>query len=167
MDQGADVIQSAAGPTGSAAVLAFTRAGRWGFGVDQDEWVSTYGSGAEPSSRFLLGSAVKRVDVAVEAILLEVAADMFESGTRLFDAAINGVGVAPCHDSCEFYTEEVVEREADAVARLQDGVTSTGYTSLLRLLLFDSCVGVGVGAGVWLLTSDSYAYNNALDQHAT
>eukprot|EP00013_Stygamoeba_regulata_P024316 CAMPEP_0177664442 /NCGR_PEP_ID=MMETSP0447-20121125/20496_1 /TAXON_ID=0 /ORGANISM="Stygamoeba regulata, Strain BSH-02190019" /LENGTH=1047 /DNA_ID=CAMNT_0019170415 /DNA_START=50 /DNA_END=3193 /DNA_ORIENTATION=+ len=126
MALGADVIQSAAGPTGSAAVLTFTRAGLWGFGVDQDEWVSTYGSGSEASSRFLLGSAVKRVDVAVESILLEVAADAFLPGTRLFDAAINGIGVAPCHDSCEFYTEEVVTREADAFARLQDGVTATG-----------------------------------------
>ena len=65
MGEGADVVFGAGGQTGSGGVKAATEAGKWGIGVDQDEYFTTFNGGDAPGSQYLATSAIKRVDLSV------------------------------------------------------------------------------------------------------
>jgi len=96
--EGADVILGAGGATGSGAIRAAAAQGVYVIGVDQDEYLTTFGRGESPGAEFLLGSALKRVDQAVYLslqALVEGDAATFhgEGGVRLLDAASEGIGL--------------------------------------------------------------------------
>lgn len=95
--EGADVIFAAAGMSGSAAIRAAAREKAWVIGVDQDQWVTTFRSGAVPGAERLLTSAVKRVDQAVYAALVQAVQGRLRGGVFRFDLANDGVGLAPYH----------------------------------------------------------------------
>ena len=129
IDEGADVILGAGGTTGSGAILAAAAENVYVIGVDQDEYVTTFGKGESPGAEFLLTSALKRVDRGVYLSLQALAegdAVTFhdEDGARVLDAASDGIGLAPPHDAD--VPDEVLAQLDEIVAALQDGSLGTG-----------------------------------------
>jgi len=84
---GADIIYSAAGFTGSGAIEAAKEQDKWAIGVDMDQnWIA-------PNN--VLTSALKRVDNAMFDLSKEVYDGTFKpGGTRVYDLSNNGVGYA-------------------------------------------------------------------------
>ncbi|MDR2516448.1 MAG: BMP family ABC transporter substrate-binding protein, partial [Spirochaetaceae bacterium] len=84
---GADIIYSAAGGTGSGAIEAAREQGKWAIGVDMDQnWMA-------PEN--VLTSALKRVDVALFDVSSQFRAGNFQGGsTRVYNLQNGGVGYA-------------------------------------------------------------------------
>jgi basic membrane protein A len=84
--KGSDVVFQVAGGCGLGALDAANTAGVWGIGVDADQ--SYLGP-------YILASAVKRVDVAVDDTIKSVAQGTYAGGKdTIFDLKVNGVGIA-------------------------------------------------------------------------
>jgi basic membrane lipoprotein Med (substrate-binding protein (PBP1-ABC) superfamily) len=101
--EGASVLFGGGGPTGTGAILAGAQEGVYVIGVDKDEWVTSFGAGETPGSEFIISSALKRVDQGVRDMVAMLAEGDLSSfpggGIFLMDAAMNGVGLAPPHES--------------------------------------------------------------------
>ena len=95
--EGASVIFGAGGPTGTGGILAAAQQGIFVIGVDQDEYVTSFGGGETPGSEYIISSAIKRVDQGVYDMVAALAHDDMESfpggGIYLMDVALNGVGL--------------------------------------------------------------------------
>ena len=126
ISQGADVIFGAGGQTGSGAIQAAAQQGVWVIGVDQDEYNTTFQRGAAPGSDKLLTSAMKRVDNAWFQAIEDAQAGTFEGGTVAFDAAGQGVGLAPFHDTEDDIPADVKTKLNDILKGLADGSIKTG-----------------------------------------
>ncbi|HKP51698.1 MAG TPA: BMP family ABC transporter substrate-binding protein [Chloroflexia bacterium] len=126
--EGADVIFGAGGQTGSGAIQAAAQAGVWVIGVDQDEYVTTFQRGAAPGSDKILSSAGKRVDNAVFSAIKSAQDGSFAGGTQLYDAASQGVGLAPFHDADASIPAEVKTKLDETLKGLADGSIKTGVT---------------------------------------
>ncbi len=99
---GADVIFAAAGGTGNGAVLTATQSGVWAIGVDSDQWISLFDSGAVAGSDFLLSSAMKRLDEGAFQTISDLLNDAFTSGEVHMGLAERGVALAPYHETNPF-----------------------------------------------------------------
>ncbi len=129
INEGVDVILGAGGTTGSGAIRAAAAQGVYVIGVDQDEYLTTFGRGESPGAEFLISSALKRVDQAVylslQALVAGDAATFHgEGGVRLLDAASEGIGLAPVHDA--EVPDDVLQQVDGIFAALQDGSQGTG-----------------------------------------
>jgi basic membrane lipoprotein Med (substrate-binding protein (PBP1-ABC) superfamily) len=122
MALGADVIFGAAGPTGNGAILAAAQAGAWAVGVDDDQWLSLFGSGTVPGSDKLLTSAMKRVDNAVYLTIADEVNGGFTPGTGLYDLSVDGVGLAPYHETDPFIPQAVKDAVEAVRQGLRDGI---------------------------------------------
>ena len=122
--EGADVIFGAGGKTGSGGVAAATAQGVWGIGVDQDEYFSTFNSGAAPGAEYLASSAVKRVDYAVFAKILDAIKGEFAGGIFALTAENGGITYAPFHDAD--IPDDVAATLEETRQGLADGSISTG-----------------------------------------
>jgi len=128
MDEGADVIFGAGGPTGSGGIQGAAQAGAWVIGVDQDEYLTTFKGGAADGADKLLSSAMKRVDNAVYAAVKSTVEGKFKGGTVVFEAANDGVGFAPFHDTESAIPADVKAKLEEIAAGLKDGSIKTGVT---------------------------------------
>lgn len=128
IDEGADVIFGAGGPTGSGGILGAAQAGVWVIGVDQDEYLTTFKKGAAEGADKLLSSAMKRVDVAVYTAVKNAATGTFKGGNYLFDASNDGVGLAPFHDAEKAIPDSVKTKLQEIAAGLKSGAIKTGVT---------------------------------------
>lgn len=97
--EGADVIFGVGGPSGSAALLSAATQDAWAIGVDSDAYMTVFANGEEPGAQWLLTSVLKRGDEAIYAVIQDVLAGQMNAGTRTFDAAAGGIGLAPFHDA--------------------------------------------------------------------
>jgi basic membrane protein A len=104
---GADVIFAPAGLTGVGAVLTATQTGAWGIGTDTDWYITVFENGAVEGADKLLTSAMKRVDNAVFDTISEVKTGLFTSGTVLYDLVVEGVGLAPYHETDPYIPQGV------------------------------------------------------------
>jgi len=86
---GADIIYAAAGGSGLGALAAADQHHLYSIGVDADQ------NGLHP--RTIITSAVKHVEVAVAQAIIADGKNQFQSGTRYWDLANNGVGLASYH----------------------------------------------------------------------
>ena len=102
-ENGADVIFHAAGGSGIGVFEAATEMSDhdrqlWAIGVDTDQFETvallTGVVDPEPWRAHILTSMLKRQDLAIYTVLEEYARGEFRSGTRTFDLASNGVGLA-------------------------------------------------------------------------
>ncbi len=125
--EGADVVFGAGGPTGSGGIVEAAKKGVFVIGVDQDEYLTTFGGGTSEGADRIITSAVKRVDQAVYLAiqaLVEGGAG-FPGGTNLIlEAANDGVGFAPAHDAP--VPADAVAAAEVALAGLKDGSVWTG-----------------------------------------
>ena len=125
--EGADVIFGAGGPTGTGGIRAAAERGVYVIGVDQDEYVTTFANGSAPGADRILSSAIKRVDNAVYDEVAAVVNGTFEgNGIALFDAAGEGVGLAPFHDAEAAVTPAMQAKLDEIFTALADGSLNTG-----------------------------------------
>ena len=137
--EGASVLFGGGGPTGTGAILAGAQEGVYVIGVDKDEYITSFGNGETPGAEFIISSAMKRVDQGVYDMVAMLAESDMESfpggGIHMMDAAMNGVGLAPPHESD---VAESVWEQADAVnAMLIAGEIETGVDLVSGDLLED------------------------------
>lgn len=137
--EGAFIIFGAGGPTGSGAIQAAAQQEVFVIGVDQDEYLTTFGEGETPGAEYIITSAQKRVD---EGVYLPVAAlaegdmDGFGGGGNLvLDAELGGVGIAPAHDA--EVPEELYEQVDEILAGLISGDIETGVDPVSGDLMDD------------------------------
>ncbi len=126
--EGADVIFGAGGPTGSGGILGAAQHGVYVIGVDQDEYLTTFGKGSVDGSDKLLSSAMKRVDVSVYTAISNAVWDTWQGGNLLFKAANDGVGLAPFHETEDVVPEEVKAKLEQIAKGLKEGTIETGAT---------------------------------------
>ena len=126
IEEGADVIFGAGGPTGSGGIQGAAAAGKWVIGVDQDEYVTTFKNGAGAGAEKLLSSAMKRVDVAVYTAVKNAASGTFKGGTAVFDSVNDGVGLAPFHKAEGNIPDAVKTKLKEIAAGMKAGTIKTG-----------------------------------------
>ncbi len=109
--QGADVIFHASGVTGLGVIEAAKERGVYAIGVDSNQ------NGVAPGT--VLTSMIKRVDVAIEAVIGAAANGTFRGGVHEFGLAEDGVGFAVDEHNRDLLTAAMLERAAalrDSVA---------------------------------------------------
>lgn len=124
--QGADVIFGAAGITGSAGILAAAQEGVYVIGVDQDEYLTTFQGGKVEGSKYIVSSALKRVDIGVRetlAALIEEG-DFAAGSIYLMGVAEGAIGFAGRHEA--EVPEEIYNQVADIQGQLAEGNITTG-----------------------------------------
>lgn len=130
MEEGADVIFGAAGPTGSGAIREAAAAGVYVIGVDQDEYETTFLGGQAPGADKILSSMIKAVGVGVYDQLhglIDPETHLWAGGgTYILDASNGGIVYAPFHETAEEVPEAVKARLADILSALADGSLQTG-----------------------------------------
>lgn len=126
MAEGADVIFGAGGPTGTGGIVAAAAEGIWVIGVDQDEYLTSFGRGSVEGADKLLSSAMKRVDVSVYTAIKSVVEGTFQGGNAFFDTANEGVGLAPFHDAEDAIPQEVKDTLEEIYQGLADGTITSG-----------------------------------------
>jgi phosphate/phosphite/phosphonate ABC transporter binding protein len=94
IDEGADIIMGVGGKTGNGGIAAAKERGKWGVGVDVDQYYTL------PNERdILITSTVKRLDKAVFNVIKSMLVGEFQGGTNYIATLANeGVGVGPFHD---------------------------------------------------------------------
>lgn len=141
--EGASVIFGAGGPTGSGGITAAAQQGVFVIGVDQDEYLTTFGNGETPGAEFIISSAVKRVDQGVYDMVAALAeGDMegfFGGGVYVMDAALNGVGLAPRHEAD--VPEEFYAQVDEIFEMLASGELETGVDPITGALLEEEAEG--------------------------
>jgi len=137
--EGASVIFGAGGPTGTGGILAAAQQDIYVIGVDQDEWVTSFGSGETPGSEYIISSAIKRVDQGVfdmvAAIVEEDMASFPGGSVYLMDAVLNGVGLADKHEAD--VDDAIYEEVAMITELLVAGDISTGVDPVSGDLMSD------------------------------
>ncbi len=126
VQEGADVVFGAAGPTGSAAITTAAALGAHVIGVDQDQYFTVFGGGAEPNAEKLVTSAIKRVDLGVFLTVLAMTNGNLAGGDLLLGADTGGVTYAPPHeaDLPPEVSEALEQARLDLAGGLLDAETS-------------------------------------------
>ncbi len=123
IDEGVDVIFGVGGKTGNGGLTAAKERGKWGIGVDVDQYNTL------PNEKdILITSCMKRLDNAVFAVVESAVNDEFGGGGLYIATASNGgVGLAPYHD----YENEIpadLKAEVEAIqAGIIAGTIDTGW----------------------------------------
>lgn len=99
--QDADVFFPVAGASGIGVFNFVRETGRYAIGVDSDQDYLAEG--------FILTSAMKRLDVAVESLVGEVVVGRFENKNYLYQLENGGVGLSPMK-----YTKDIIPRVVQA-----------------------------------------------------
>ncbi|GAB1421409.1 hypothetical protein MASR2M15_15730 [Anaerolineales bacterium] len=137
--EGASVIFGAGGPTGSGGIQAAAQKEVFVIGVDQDEYLTTFGAGETPGAEFVISSAMKRVDMGVYALIAMLAEGMMDDfpggNVYLMGAAEEGVGLAPKHDAD--IPDEIYEQVQEVFDLMVEGEVETGVDPVTGDLLED------------------------------
>jgi basic membrane protein A and related proteins len=120
---GADVIFPFAGRTGNGALYKIKEKGKWGIGVDFDQYVSI-----PEVSDILLTSCLKKMDNAVYNIINYVEVNGFK-GHRIYYGNLSTVDIeiAPFHDF-ETQIPDSIKNELNSIrAGIKNGTIQTGW----------------------------------------
>ena len=123
LDEGADIIFGVGGNTGNGGVLAAHEAGKWGIGVDVDQYY-TY----PDVQTSLLTSAAKNMDVSAYNAVKNFADGSLEAGIFMGNLENDGIGLAPFHDqegNIDQACKDAIDAAKDALVA---GDVSTGYS---------------------------------------
>lgn len=104
LDQGADVIYSAAGLAGSGAIEAVSKAGKWNIGVDSDQYNQ---EGLAAYKKSILTSVTKDVELAVFNLIKSVQDGKPQTGEIRYGLDKDGVGLAMSNPAFTEMTEVV------------------------------------------------------------
>ncbi|MEV6730007.1 MULTISPECIES: BMP family ABC transporter substrate-binding protein [unclassified Streptomyces] len=117
LDNGADVIYSAAGLAGSGAIEATATAGKWAIGVDSDQYNQ---AGLAKYKDHILTSVTKDVSGAVYNVIKSVEDGKPENGEVRYGLDKNGVGLAdsnPEYKKMADVTAAVEKAKAEIIAK--------------------------------------------------
>jgi basic membrane protein A len=123
IDEGVDVIFGCGGKTGNGGIAAAKERGKWGVGVDVDQYYTL------PNEQdILITSVMKRLDNAVFSVVEAAVNDEFPGGGVYVGTLENGgVGLAPYHD----FEDEVpddLKAEIDLILEgIKSGEIETGW----------------------------------------
>ncbi len=125
IDEGADVIFGIGGKTGNGGLSAAKERGKWGVGVDVDQYFTT------PNEKdILLTSCVKRLDNSVFGVIEALLNDEFPGGDNYVGTLENGgVGLAPYHDFEDQIPDELKQEIDDIIEGIKNGEIDTGWGS--------------------------------------
>ncbi len=117
--EGADVIFGAGGQTGSGGITRAAQLDTFVIGVDQDEYLTTFGDGETPGAQYLITSAMKRVDNGVYNVIetLVNGEALPEDSVIVYSAENGGIDFAPEHDA------DIPQDVIDQVTAIKDGLT--------------------------------------------
>jgi len=123
IDEGVDVIFGVGGKTGNGGLAAAKENGKWGVGVDVDQYFTL------PNEKdILITSCMKRLDNAVYGVAEALADDEFPGGSLYVGTLENdGVGLAPYHDFEDEIPDDLKKEVADILDGIQKGEIDTGW----------------------------------------
>jgi basic membrane protein A len=123
LDEGVDVIFGVGGKTGNGGLTAAKEAGKWGIGVDVDQYFTL------PNEKdILITSCMKRLDNAVYSVVDQLIKDEFPGGDIYVATAKNGgVGLAPYHDFDKEIPNDLKKEVDDIVKGISGGTIKTGW----------------------------------------
>jgi basic membrane protein A len=119
-NKGVDVLFQVAGKTGNGILDSACEAGIYGVGVDVDQALS-YPNAAKCT----ITSAEKHLQIATGTVIQELAAGQKLSGTILFDAKTQGIGVSPGHDLASMITPDIQSKVDTAMGAMVAGTLTT------------------------------------------
>jgi basic membrane protein A len=124
IDEGVDVIFGVGGKTGNGGLTAAKERGKWGIGVDVDQYYTL------PNEKdILLTSCMKRLDNAVYTVVEDTLNDEFKGGGVYVGTLSNeGVGMAPFHDYEDEIPEEIKQDLEEIKQGIIDGEIDTGWS---------------------------------------
>jgi basic membrane protein A and related proteins len=123
IDEGVDVIFGVGGKTGNGGLAAAKESGKWGVGVDVDQYFTL------PNEKdILITSCMKRLDNAVFGVTQATLDGKFPGGGVYVGTLENGgVGLAPYHDF-ENEVPDELKAEVDAIVQgIVAGTIKTGW----------------------------------------
>jgi basic membrane protein A len=123
IDEGVDVIFGVGGKTGNGGIAAAKENGKWGIGVDVDQYFTL------PNEKdILITSCMKRLDNAVYGVVELLTEDEFPAGDVYVGTLENeGVGLAPYHDYEDQIPDELKQEVNDIVEGVKNGEIDTGW----------------------------------------
>jgi basic membrane protein A and related proteins len=113
---GTDVFFQVAGETGNGVLEAACAAGAAGIGVDVDQWLSLKAD-TTPTYQCIVTSAEKKLQLTVSAQIQAIQQGTAKGGDVLFNAANDGIGYSPDHQSPPKITSAI---QAAVDAALED-----------------------------------------------
>ncbi len=123
IDEGVDIIFGVGGKTGNGGLTAAKERGKWGIGVDVDQYFTL------PNEKgILITSCMKRLDNAVYAVTELATKGQFPGGSTYVGTLKNGgVGLAPYHDF-ENQIPADLKKEVEEIQKgIIDGTIKTGW----------------------------------------
>ena len=150
---GSQGIQYASKPTGTVFTsipegteYTKTEGTAYVVGVDQDEWASTFESGAAEGSEMIITSAVKRVDIGVKTAIGNFLVGVAFGRNFVLNVGNGGMGYADCHEACESaggpVTDAIIADVNSVYADMGGGIFDTRTDGL------GGCTsGSGIGLG--------------------
>ena len=123
IDEGADIIMGVGGKTGNGGITAAKERGKWGVGVDVDQYYTL------PNEKdILVTSTMKRLDKAVLAVIKNMVVGKFGGGADYFGTLANaGVGVGPLHDFEDKVPDNIKADVAQIQKDIMTGALWTGW----------------------------------------
>ena len=123
IDGGADIIMGVGGKTGDGGIAAAKERGKWGVGVDMDQYYNL------PNEKdILITSTMKRLDKAVFSVIKNALEGKFEGGANYIATLENeGVGLAPFHDFEDKVPEEIKADLEQIRQGIINGTIDTGW----------------------------------------
>ena len=115
-----DVLFQVAGLTGNGVLDAACAANINGIGVDVDQFLSYPNAG-----KCLLTSAEKNLQLAIGSAIQDVAAGKATPGDNLWNAANDGIAVAPGHDKASAWAADTQAKLDAALAAMKAGTLKT------------------------------------------
>jgi basic membrane protein A len=114
IDEGADIIMGVGGKTGNGGIAAAKERGKWGVGVDVDQYYTL------PNEKdILVTSTMKRLDKAVFGVISDALEGYFNGGGVYVATLQNeGVGVGPFHD----FEDQVPANIKEDLAAIRSGI---------------------------------------------
>jgi basic membrane protein A len=123
IDQGVDVIFNVGGRTGHGALAAAKERGKWGIGVDVDQYYTL-----SNERDILLTSCVKRLDKAIYSVVEAMTREEFRGGGVYVGTLANGgVGMAPFHNYEELIPNNIKQELEGIQERIIHGTIDTGW----------------------------------------
>ncbi len=123
LKQNVNTVFAFGGPTGNGALFKMKQAGKWGIGVDVDQYYSTPGLASS-----LLTSCTKELTVVSYGILQDFFYAKFAGGTTLHANLGNkGVSMAPFHDFNTLIPDSVKNALTQIKSGIINGTIKTGW----------------------------------------
>jgi basic membrane protein A len=123
IDEGVDIIFGVGGKTGNGGLAAAKERGKWGIGVDVDQYNTL------PNEKdILITSCMKRLDNAVFNVTELATQGAFPAADAYVGTLSNGgVGLAPYHDFEDEIPDELKQEVEAIIQGIIDGEIDTGW----------------------------------------